>query len=238
MANKTAPLFLKALEMTEVHSSKLLKGNPSRTHIRHLASCGILATRLPGPQPLFPAAPLCTPSRSFINLAVPLVARRTEYSESRTLGYSPEQMYNLVANVDQYQQFVPWCKRSRMTKRHNGDIRAELEIGFPPIVERYTSEITVVPDHQVRAVCTDGSLFNHLETVWRFAPAAPDQPDSCNVDFYVSFEFKSLLHSQLVTMFFDEVIKQMVNSFEKQAAKLYRPNIPIRKTASVRRKVA
>ncbi|KAG7459698.1 hypothetical protein MATL_G00213420 [Megalops atlanticus] len=236
MANKTGPLLLRALvEMTEVHSSKLLKRNPSRTHIRHLGSCGILATRLPDPQPLVPAALLSTPSRSFINLATPLVARRTEYSESRTLRYSPEQMYNLVASVDQYQQFVPWCKRSRMMKGHNGDTRAELEIGFPPIVECYTSEITVVPGHQVRAVCTDGSLFNHLETVWRFSPAAPD---SCNVDFYVSFEFKSLLHSHLATVFFDEVIKHMVSAFEKQAAKLYRPNISIRKTASMRRKVA
>lgn len=66
------------------------------------------------------------------------------------LRYTPEQMYNVVASVDQYQHFVPWCKKSRVAKRRNGDVQAELEIGFPPIVERYTSEVTVVPNHKVR----------------------------------------------------------------------------------------
>lgn len=66
------------------------------------------------------------------------------------LRYTPEQMYNVVASVDQYQHFVPWCKKSRVVKGRNGDVQAELEIGFPPIMERYTSEVTVVPNHQVR----------------------------------------------------------------------------------------
>lgn len=75
-------------------------------------------------------------------------------------SYSPEQMYNVVANVDQYQQFVPWCKKSKVTKGRNGDMRAQLEIGFPPIVERYTSEVTVIPNHQVRV-----SLFRNYKAV-------------------------------------------------------------------------
>lgn len=65
-------------------------------------------------------------------------------------SYSPEQMYNIVSSVDQYQQFVPWCKKSKVTRGRNGDMQAQLEIGFPPIVERYTSEVTVIPNHQVR----------------------------------------------------------------------------------------
>lgn len=64
--------------------------------------------------------------------------------------YSPEQMYNVVVDVDQYQHFVPWCKKSRATRGQSGVVRAYLEIGFPPVVERYTSEVTVVPNHQVR----------------------------------------------------------------------------------------
>ncbi|XP_071390322.1 coenzyme Q-binding protein COQ10 homolog, mitochondrial [Centroberyx affinis] len=222
MSNKTSPLLFRALvEMSEVYSSRAARGKPNRATIRHLGSCGALAARRATLPLSPPAAPISTPSRSFINLAAPISTRRMEYTECRTLGYSPEQMYSVVASVDQYQHFVPWCKKSRVMKGQNGDVRAQLEIGFPPIVERYTSEVTVVPNHQVRAVCTDGSLFSHLETIWRFAPGAKDQPDSCKVDFYVSFEFKSLLHSQLASVFFDEVVKQMVGAFETRAARVY-----------------
>ncbi|XP_044188549.1 coenzyme Q-binding protein COQ10 homolog, mitochondrial isoform X2 [Thunnus albacares] len=232
MANKTTPLLLKTLlEMSEAHSGKLVRGNLRRANVRHLGSCGALAVRRAS-LPLCPTTPVSTPSRSFINLAAPISTRRMEYTECRTLRYTPEQMFNVVASVDQYQHFVPWCKKSQVMKGRNGDIRAELEIGFPPVVERYTSEVTVIPNHQVRALCTDGSLFNHLETVWRFAPGHKDQPDSCKVDFYVSFEFKSLLHSQLAGIFFDEVIKKMVRAFESRAATLYRN----RQEASLRRR--
>ncbi|XP_071241021.1 coenzyme Q-binding protein COQ10 homolog, mitochondrial-like isoform X2 [Salvelinus alpinus] len=150
MAIKTTPLLFRALvEMSEVHSSKVIRGNPNRTNIRHLGSCGALSARR---ATLLLSSPLLrtTPSRSFINLAASITARRMEYSESRTLGYTPEQMYSVVASVDQYQHFVPWCKKSRVVKGRNGDVRAQLEIGFPPIVERYTSQVTVVPNHQVR----------------------------------------------------------------------------------------
>lgn len=231
MAKKATSLLARALEMSERQSCDVMRRNSNCT-IRHLSSCGILATRrvslgLPPP----PASSQMVPTRSFINLSVPLIARRMEYSESRSIGYSPEQMYNIVASVDQYQQFVPWCKKSKVTRGRNGDMRAQLEIGFPPIIERYTSEVTVIPNHQVRALCTDGMLFNHLETLWRFTPGAAGQTESCNVEFFVSFEFKSLLHSQLATVFFDEVVKQMVNAFETRATKLYGTGVHQQKTS-------
>ncbi|CAB1436848.1 unnamed protein product [Pleuronectes platessa] len=222
MTNKTSALLLKPLmELCEAHSTKAVRGNTRRANFRNLGSCGALAARRTS-RPLCHAASISIPSRSFINLTLPSSTSRMEYAECRTLAYTPEQMFNVVARVDQYQYFVPWCKKSRVMKGRSGDVRAELEIGFPPIVDRYTSEVTVVPNHQVRAVCTDGSLFSHLETIWRFSPATKDLPDSCKVDFYVSFEFKSLLHSQLASVFFDEVAKKMVGAFERRAASLYK----------------
>ncbi|KAK5855932.1 hypothetical protein PBY51_007563 [Eleginops maclovinus] len=221
MANKITPFLSKALlQMPEAHSSKVVRGSVKRANIRHLwGSCGALAGRRAS-MPLCPTIPFNTPSRSFINLTAPISARRMEYTECRTLAFTPEQMYDVVASVDQYQHFVPWCKESRVTRGQNGDVQADLKIGFPPILECYTSDVTVVPNHQVRAVCTNGSLFSHLETIWRFAPGAKEA--SCKVYFYVSFEFKSLLHSQLAGVFFEEVVKQMVKAFESRASTLYR----------------
>ncbi|XP_028310630.1 coenzyme Q-binding protein COQ10 homolog, mitochondrial [Gouania willdenowi] len=214
-------LLMTLLEINEGRSASAAAGQYLRAKQRLLGSCNILSTRKSSLQ-LCPASPLSTPTRSFINLAASITSRRMEYAESRIVSYSPEQMYTLVASVDQYQDFVPWCKKSRVIKKRNGDVQAQLEIGFPPIVERYTSEVTVVPNHQVRALCSDGNLFSHLETIWRFTPETSGISTSCKVDLFVSFEFKSLLHSQLASLFFDEVVKQLVNAFETRAAALYR----------------
>ncbi|XP_007424976.1 coenzyme Q-binding protein COQ10 homolog B, mitochondrial-like [Python bivittatus] len=159
--------------------------------------------------------------RPFLSLAAPLLgAKRMEYTEIRQLPYSVDQMYDIVADVGSYQLFVPWCSCSRIISHHKEVSQAELEVGFPPVVERYVSEISSVPHCQIRAVSNDGRLFQHLETLWQFKPGHAGL-DSCTLKFYVSFEFKSILHSQLANIFFNEVVKQMVSAFEQRAEKLY-----------------
>jgi coenzyme Q-binding protein COQ10 len=136
--------------------------------------------------------------------------------------YSKEQLFEVVSRVEDYHLFVPACVKSEVIERNSSHIRADLEIGIPPLIwEKYTSRVTFVRPNIINAQCIDGKIFKHLETQWKFTDGLPNLNNSCTLDFSLSFEFRSHLHSQLAHVFFDEMARQTVNAFLKRAEKLY-----------------
>lgn len=147
------------------------------------------------------------------------------YSEKRLIGYTREQLFEVVAAVENYHLFVPACRKSDVTFRSKDKIKARLEIGIPPLIESYTSNVKLEKPKLITASCIEGALFKHLETRWRFnlPPGAKHPHETCLLDFYVSFEFKSLLYARLASPIFDEMVRLNVSAFLKRAEKLYGP---------------
>ncbi|CAN4122680.1 unnamed protein product [Withania somnifera] len=148
------------------------------------------------------------------------------HEEKRVLGYSPEQLFAVVAAVDLYEDFLPWCQRSEVLKRHpDGSFDAELEIGFKFLVESYVSHVELNRPKYIKTTATDTGLFDHLINIWEFNPGPT--PGSCNLHFLVDFKFQSALYGQVANMFFKEVVSKLVGSFHDRCRLIYGPGVPI-----------
>ncbi|OUC40769.1 polyketide cyclase/dehydrase [Trichinella nativa] len=110
---------------------------------------------------------------------------RREYYESVKIGYSAEQMYKLAADVVHYKDFVPWCTDSKVIRHISTNCaEVELSVGFPPLIEKYTSLVTFSKPKMVKSVSQESRLFHYLMSTWQFHPNA-DDPDTCVVHFSV-----------------------------------------------------
>lgn len=143
--------------------------------------------------------------------------------EQKKLPYTPEQMYALVAAVDQYKDFAPWCIASRV-KEWDGDniFYADLVVGYKMFRERFTSKVFLTPpsDHQAGEIYIQylrGPL-KQLKNKWKFTR---DQDGSCIIDFNVEFEFNNSMLQGIAQVFFQEIVKRMVSAFEDRANDLY-----------------
>lgn len=124
----------------------------------------------------------------------------------------------MVSDIGHYQDFVPWCVRSRVLRQDSRRCEAELTVGFKMITESYTSRVSMRPGRHVRAVASDMSIFRHLVNEWEFEDGP--HPDSCWVNFFVEFQFRNSLYSSVSGMFMDEVVHRMVRAFESRAQRL------------------
>ena len=141
----------------------------------------------------------------------------TEHREQRLLPWSDEQLYSVVADVENYPAFLPWCTGARITDRDGNIFWAELDIGFRGLKKSYTSRVTLTPPREVVAIHVAGP-FRNMENRWQFI----SQPDGgCIVDFFIEFEFRSPVHNAVAGLFFLEASRRMIHSFETRAMRLF-----------------
>ncbi len=145
----------------------------------------------------------------------------TTHAEKRTLPYTPEQLFDLVADVAKYPDFLPWCLTSRI-KKWEGDtvFYADLVIGYKMVREKFGSKVTLnAPDH-IHVEYLSGPM-KYLSNHWKFIR---EDDGSCTIDFFVEFEFKNRILQNLIGVFFNEVVRRMVSAFEERAQDLYGAN--------------
>jgi len=139
------------------------------------------------------------------------------HRETRLLPYTPEQLFALVAAVERYPEFLPWCKGARVLERKDGVIKADLLIGYKMFQEKFTSIVTLGVPQKISVQYLSGPL-SYLTNEWEFRPSGKD---ACELSFDVEFDFRSPLLGAAMEMFFDKALRKMVAAFEERAKELY-----------------
>ncbi|MEM6679603.1 MAG: type II toxin-antitoxin system RatA family toxin [Pseudomonadota bacterium] len=146
------------------------------------------------------------------------------HAEKKVLPYSDEQLFALVAGIEDYPKFLPWCSACRVRKRIDlGDgreqIDADLVISFKVFREKFGSRVTLDPERRIIDVEYLDGPFRYLNNHWEFH----DRPEEarCEIDFSVDFEFKSRTLQAVVGVVFNEAMQRIVRAFEQRAAVLY-----------------
>lgn len=138
------------------------------------------------------------------------------HAEKRILRQSPEQIFQIVADVHRYPEFLPWCAAARVLSRDEAQLVADLTIGFKMFRETFRSEVTLDRPGLVQVKYLDGP-FRYLNNTWRLNPV----PQGTEVDFFVDFEFRSRLLQAVIGTVFNEAVRVMVRAFERRAMAMH-----------------
>lgn len=139
------------------------------------------------------------------------------HQEKRVLSYTPDQLFDLVAGIERYPEFLPWCKAARILERSDNIVTADLIIGYKMFQEKFTSVVTLDRPHSISVQYKSGPLA-HLSNQWGFKPVGKN---ACELSFHVDFDFRSSLLRSAMEMFFDKALLKMVAAFEERAKALY-----------------
>jgi len=144
------------------------------------------------------------------------------HAETRRLPYTPEQMFDLVADVGRYGEFLPWVVAVRVRSDSGTEMVADLVVGFAALREKFTSRVKKNRPASISVDYVDGPL-KYLRNDWAFRP---DGEGGTLVDFAVDFQFRSRLFEALAGQMFDRALRKMIGAFETRAAALYSSAAP------------
>lgn len=139
------------------------------------------------------------------------------HAETRHLPYKPEQLFDLVADVPRYPEFLPWVAAVRVRSDSATDMVADLVVGFKALRERFTSRVVKERPNKIRIEYVEGPL-KHLHNDWTFRP---DGAGGTHLDFCVDFAFRSRIFEAIAGQMFDRALRKMIGAFEARAAALY-----------------
>ncbi|PCG15867.1 MULTISPECIES: type II toxin-antitoxin system RatA family toxin [Sphingomonas] len=140
-----------------------------------------------------------------------------KHAETRRLPYTPEQMFDLVADVRRYPEFLPWVSAMRVRQDDDTATVADMIVGFKGLRETFTSKVGKQRPETIHVEYVDGPL-KYLHNDWRFRP---DGEGGCLVDFSVDFAFKNRMFEMLAGQVFGAALRRMIGAFEERAAALY-----------------
>lgn len=144
-----------------------------------------------------------------------------KFENARTVRHTPEQMFQLVADVETYPAFLPLCQnlvvRSRREKGTKTLLVADMTVAYKVVRETFTSQVFLRPDdRQIDVTYLDGP-FRYLENRWNFLPV----PEGCEVRFFIDYEFRSRALGLLMGSMFDYAFRRFANAFEERADLVY-----------------
>ena len=140
------------------------------------------------------------------------------HSEQRSLPHSSEQLFGLVADVEKYPEFLPWCVGARIRSQESDLLVADLMIGFYGLNEKFTTQVKLDRVAMKIDVIYQDGPFKYLNNRWLFMSK---NAGACDLDFFIDFEFKSRFLQALMGPLFGEAVRRMVGAFESRALHLY-----------------
>jgi len=141
-------------------------------------------------------------------------------SKSVLIWYSPQEMYVLVTDIDQYPQFLPWCDRARVIETDAAGMTAEIGIAFSGIRQTFTTRNEHIEGQQVLIKLVNGP-FSTLEGEWNFLPLGDGTQRACKVELTLTYSFANATLGKLIGPVFDKIAGSMVDAFVKRANQVY-----------------